>query len=127
MDRMDYLTCCFFYTGVSEGVIGYDRILKMLIVHNGELMIEEKAIYSAEKFLIARRQMYWQVYLHKAVLAAEKMLKKTVQRVKAIWKADDVLLQTSSPLDLFLASDGDTPPDFIDAFCGVDDSDVLFA
>jgi len=127
MDRMDYLTRDSFYTGVSEGVIGYDRILKMLTVYNGELMIEEKAIYSAEKFLIARRQMYWQVYLHKAVLAAEKMLKKTVQRVKEIWKPDDALLQTGSPLDLFLASDGDTPHDFIDAFCSVDDSDILFA
>lgn len=127
MDRMDYLTRDSFYTGVSEGVIGYDRILKMLIVHNGELMIEEKAIYSAEKFLIARRQMYWQVYLHKAVLGAEKMLKKTVERVKEIWKPGDSLLQTGSPLDIFLAADGHTPPDFIDAFCSIDDSDVMFA
>ncbi len=84
VDRMDYLTRDSFYTGVSEGVIGYDRILKMLTVHNGELMIEEKAIYSAEKFLIARRQMYWQVYLHKAVLAAEMMLVKMMERVKEI-------------------------------------------
>ncbi len=127
MDRMDYLTRDSFYTGVSEGVIGYDRILKMLVVHNGELMIEEKGIYSAEKFLIARRQMYWQVYLHKAVLAAEKMLKKTVQRVKQIWREDHKMLQTGSPLDLFLAYDGQTPTNFIDAFCSIDDSDVIFA
>jgi HD superfamily phosphohydrolase len=127
MDRMDYLTRDSFYTGVSEGVIGYDRILKMLVVQNGELMIEEKAIYSAEKFLIARRQMYWQVYLHKAVLAAEKMLKKTVQRVKDIWRPDDAALQTDSALDLFLASDGHTPHNFIDAFCSIDDTDVMFA
>src|SRR4051812_7448307 len=127
MDRMDYLTRDSFYTGVSEGVIGYARILKMLIVHDGELMIEEKAIYSAEKFLIARRQMYWQVYLHKAVLSAEKMLKKTVKRVKEIWKPDDALLQTGSPLDFFLASDGHTPANFIDAFCSIDDSDIMFA
>ena len=64
VDRMDYLTRDSFFTGVSEGVIGYDRILKMLTVHNGELMVEEKAIYSIEKFLVARRLMYWQVYLH---------------------------------------------------------------
>ncbi len=85
VDRMDYLTRDSFFTGVSEGVIGYDRILKMLMVHNGELMIEEKGIYSVEKFLIARRQMYWQVYLHKTVLAAEKMLVKIMERVKAIF------------------------------------------
>ena len=68
VDRMDYLTRDSFFTGVSEGVIGYDRITKMLTVYNGELMVEEKAIYSIEKFLVARRLMYWQVYLHKTVL-----------------------------------------------------------
>jgi HD superfamily phosphohydrolase len=72
MDRMDYLTRDSFFTGVSEGVIGYDRILKMLTVHEGKLMVEEKAIYSIEKFLVSRRLMYWQVYLHKTVLSAEK-------------------------------------------------------
>ena len=76
VDRMDYLTSDSFFTGVSEGVIGYDRIIKMLTVHNGELMVEEKGIYSIEKFLVARRLMYWQVYLHKTVLVAEKMLHK---------------------------------------------------
>ena len=70
VDRMDYLTRDSFFTGVSEGVIGYDRILKMLTVHEGQLMIEEKGLYSVEKFLVARRQMYWQVYLHKTVFAA---------------------------------------------------------
>jgi HD superfamily phosphohydrolase len=63
---MDYLSRDSFFTGVSEGVISYDRILKMLVVKNDELMIEEKGIYSIEKFLVARRLMYWQVYLHKA-------------------------------------------------------------
>ncbi|MEK7200235.1 MAG: HD domain-containing protein, partial [Bacteroidota bacterium] len=76
VDRMDYLSRDSFYSGVSEGVIGYDRILKMLVVENGQLMVEEKGIYSVEKFLVARRQMYWQVYLHKTVLSAEKMLVK---------------------------------------------------
>src|SRR5918993_2517148 len=71
VDRMDYLTRDSFFTGVIEGAIGYDRILKMLAVHNGELMIEEEAIYSVEKFLVARRLMYWQVDLHKKVLVAE--------------------------------------------------------
>src|SRR2546423_3374644 len=74
VDRMDYLTRDSFFTGVSEGVIGYDRILKVLTVKDGQLMVESKAIYSIEKFLVARRLMYWQVYLHKTVLSAEKML-----------------------------------------------------
>src|SRR6185437_14479650 len=74
VDRMDYLIRDSFFTGVSEGVIGYDRIIKMLTVHDGELVIEEKGINSIEKFLVSRRFMYWQVYLHKTVLCAEKML-----------------------------------------------------
>src|SRR5688500_20123918 len=72
VDRMDYLNRDSFFTGVAEGVIGYDRIIKMLAVKDGELMVEEKAIYSIEKFLVSRRMMYWQAYLHKTVLAAER-------------------------------------------------------
>jgi HD superfamily phosphohydrolase len=64
LDRMDYLIRDSFFTGVTEGVIGYDRIIKMLTVHNGEIMVEEKGIHSIEKFLVSRRFMYWQVYLH---------------------------------------------------------------
>ncbi|HRP45735.1 MAG TPA: HD domain-containing protein, partial [Ginsengibacter sp.] len=78
VDRMDYLIRDSFFTGVSEGVIGYDRILNMLIVHKNELMVEEKGIQSIEKFLVSRRFMYWQVYLHKTVLCAEKMLVKAL-------------------------------------------------
>ena len=84
MDRLDYLNRDSYFTGVSEGVIGYDRIIKMLNVVDGELVVEEKAIYSLEKFLIARRIMYWQVYLHKTVLAAEQMLKKVFERAKEL-------------------------------------------
>jgi HD superfamily phosphohydrolase len=82
VDRMDYLNRDSFFTGVSEGVIGYDRIIKMLTVHNGQLMVEEKAVYSIEKFLVARRLMYWQVYLHKTVLAAEEMLVRLIRRAR---------------------------------------------
>jgi HD superfamily phosphohydrolase len=89
VDRMDYLSRDSFYSGVSEGVIGYDRILKMLAVHNGQLVVEEKGIYSVEKFLVARRQMYWQVYLHKTVMAAEKMLVKILERVREIYNESD--------------------------------------
>lgn len=84
MDRLDYLKRDSFYTGVSEGVISSDRIIKMLNVLNNQLVIEEKGIYSIEKFIIARRLMYWQVYLHKTVLSAENMLVKILQRAKEL-------------------------------------------
>jgi len=74
MDRMDYLNRDSFFTGVAEGVIGYERIIKMLNVFNDQLVVEEKGIYSIEKFLMARRIMYWQVYLHKTSIVIEKML-----------------------------------------------------
>ena len=83
---MDYLIRDSFFTGVAEGVIGYDRIIKMLTVHDGELMVEEKGIYSIEKFLVSRRLMYWQVYLHKTVLCAEKMFIKIIQRAKELFR-----------------------------------------
>ncbi len=82
MDRMDYLNRDSFFTGVSEGVIGYHRIIKMLTVIDNQLVVEEKGIYSIEKFLIARRLMYWQAYLHKTVLAAEQMLIRTIDRAR---------------------------------------------
>ena len=80
MDRLDYLRRDSFYTGVQEGVIGHDRIINMLNVYEDEMVIDEKGIYSIEKFLIARRLMYWQVYLHKTVIAAESLLVKIMQR-----------------------------------------------
>jgi hypothetical protein len=80
MDRLDYLRRDSFFSGVQEGVVGQDRIIKMLNVSNDELVVDEKGIYSIEKFLIARRLMYWQVYLHKTVVAAESVLIKTVER-----------------------------------------------
>ena len=123
VDRMDYLIRDSFFTGVSEGVIGYDRIIKMLTVHNGELMIEEKGIYSIEKFLVARRLMYWQVYLHKTVLCAEKML------INIITRARVVKAQALSPeLNLFL-HDGSIVKieSHLDDFCRLDDYDILAA
>jgi len=84
MDRMDYLNRDSFFTGVSEGVIGYDRIIIMLDVHDGELVVEEKGIYSIEKFLTARRFMYWQVYLHKTGVAAEQMLIHLLARAREL-------------------------------------------
>ena len=83
-DRMDYLNRDSFFTGVSEGVISFDRIIKMLTVVDDELVVEAKGIYSVEKFLIARRLMYWQVYLHKTVIGAEQMLIKALKRAKEL-------------------------------------------
>jgi HD superfamily phosphohydrolase len=84
LDRMDYLNRDSFFTGVSEGVISFDRIIKMFNVVQDELVIEEKGIYSIENFLIARRLMYWQVYLHKTVIAAEQLLVKILERAKEL-------------------------------------------
>ena len=127
VDRMDYLTRDSFYTGVSEGVIGYDRILKMLTVHDGNLMIEEKGLYSVEKFLVARRQMYWQVYLHKTVLAAEKMIVKIIERAREINAQDGQQLRLNSTLDFFFENfkGMDTPA--LEKFCLLDDYDIMFA
>jgi uncharacterized protein len=87
MDRLDYLRRDSYYTGVTEGIVGSDRIIKMLNTANDELVIEEKGIYSIEKFLIARRLMYWQVYLHKTVIASEQMLIKVIDRAREIYKS----------------------------------------
>ena len=119
VDRMDYLTRDSFFTGVSEGVIGYDRILKMLTIHNGELMVEEKGIYSIEKFLVARRLMYWQVYLHKTVLCAEQMLKQVIKRAKYINAT------TPPPLKSFINQSHHKAT--LEEFCNIDDHDVLAA
>lgn len=128
VDRMDYLSRDSFFCGVSEGVIGYDRILKMLMVHEGQLMIEEKGIYSVEKFLVARRQMYWQVYLHKTVLAAERMLVKILERVREIYQPTDTALQTQSAIDFFLGGfAGHMNDDTLDLFCSLDDHDIMHA
>lgn len=128
VDRMDYLSRDSFYSGVSEGVIGYDRILKMLVVEKGQLMVEEKGIYSVEKFLVARRQMYWQVYLHKTVLSAEKMLVKILERVRSLYSKEDVALKTLSELDFFLGEfTGEMNTSALEKFCSVDDHDVMHA
>jgi HD superfamily phosphohydrolase len=128
VDRMDYLTRDSFFTGVSEGVIGYDRILKMLAVENGELMVEEKGIYSIEKFLIARRQMYWQVYLHKTVLVAEKMMVKIIERVREIYRIDHSALITGTAIDYFLSDyKGLMNEKTLHQFCQLDDYDFIHA
>jgi HD superfamily phosphohydrolase len=127
VDRMDYLTRDSFFTGVSEGVIGYDRIIKMLTVHNGQLMVEEKAIYSIEKFLVSRRLMYWQVYLHKTVLSAEMMLVKIIQRAKELIKRGIKTEAATPAFNYFLQhpSTDHKTQEHLDTFCRLDDFDVM--
>ncbi|OQY95814.1 MAG: phosphohydrolase [Sphingobacteriales bacterium UTBCD1] len=127
VDRMDYLTRDSFFTGVAEGVIGYDRILKMLTVHEGNLMVEEKGIYSIEKFLVSRRLMYWQVYLHKTVLSAEMMLVKIIRRAKELISKKMPAKAVSDALNFFLQNQNDSTPieEHLDTFCQLDDHDVM--
>ncbi|MBL7762475.1 MAG: HD domain-containing protein, partial [Chitinophagaceae bacterium] len=104
VDRMDYLTRDSFFTGVAEGVIGYDRIIKMLTVQDGDLVVEEKGIYSIEKFLVSRRLMYWQVYLHKTVVSAEMMLVHIIRRAKELLQKGVVVNTATDALSFFLHS-----------------------
>jgi hypothetical protein len=127
VDRMDYLNRDSFFTGVSEGVIGYDRIIHMLTVHNGELMVQEKGIYSIEKFLVARRLMYWQVYLHKTVVSAESMLEKIIQRARENIRQGDKMKSGSESLDFFLSHSPREPSEYLEAFSRMDDNDILSA
>ena len=130
MDRLDYLNRDSFFTGVSEGVIGYDRIIKMLNVADGELVVEEKGIYSIEKFLISRRIMYWQVYLHKTVLAAEQMLTKTLQRAKYLVNQEGADLESFGQLNSFLSQvntldDKKNMKELTKRFAKLDDFDII--
>jgi HD superfamily phosphohydrolase len=127
VDRMDYLNRDSFFTGVVEGAIGYDRILKMLTVYNGELMIEEKAIYTVEKFLVSRRLMYWQVYLHKTVLSAEKMLVRIIERAQELIAHGIELQAASNNLNFFIKEHqpGDNFIRHLEKFTQLDDTDVM--
>lgn len=127
VDRMDYLNRDSFFTGVAEGVIGYDRILKMLTVKDGNLVVEEKAIYSIEKFLVSRRLMYWQVYLHKTVLSAEMMLVKIIRRAKELIVAGETVTAATDELSFFLQNADSSSPieQHLETFCRLDDHDIM--
>lgn len=129
VDRMDYLNRDSFFTGVAEGVIGYDRILKMLTVKDGELMVEEKAIYSIEKFLLSRRLMYWQVYLHKTVVSAEMTMVRIIRRAKELIRSGAHVKATTENLDHFLQRPDQAfdPASDLERFCRLDDHDVMSA
>lgn len=129
MDRLDYLARDSFFTGVSEGVIGYDRIIKMLDVVNDELVVEEKGIHSIEKFLIARRLMYWQVYLHKTVLSSELMLVNILKRAKQLAQNNVELFSTPSMhfflINQYSKKDFNENPECLARFLELDDVDVI--
>lgn len=128
IDRIDYLNRDSFFTGVSEGTIGAERIIKMLEVKNDNIVVEEKGIYSIENFLSARRLMYWQVYLHKTSVSAEILLSKIIARAKALHIRKEKLFTTPA-LALFLEKKVSLlqlkkNPTYIEHFCQLDDHDI---
>jgi len=132
MDRLDYLKRDSFFSGVSEGVIGSDRIIKMLEIKDNELVIEAKGIYSIEKFLVARRLMYWQVYLHKTALVAERMLINALKRAKYLSLNHHAEVPAPPFLQTFLTNrfcsdDFLSNPQILDDFAMLDDNDILSA
>ena len=131
LDRLDYLNRDSFFTGVSEGVISWDRIIKMLNVSGDKLVIDEKGIYSIEKFIIARRLMYWQVYLHKTVITAESMLVSIMKRARELSLAGEKLFATP-PLHRFLqkfytGADFSNDSSLLEDFALLDDYDIFTA
>jgi hypothetical protein len=134
VDRMDYLRRDSFFTGVTEGAIGSDRIIKMLNVVDDNLVVDAKGIYSIEKFIIARRLMYWQVYLHKTVVSAEKLLTQLLLRARELSLQGDCLWCSPS-LSYFLSnkisernfSDDTINGNTIKHFCNIDDNDIMVA
>lgn len=129
IDRLDYLKRDSFYTGVAEGNINSERLITMLNVKNNQLVVEEKGIYSVEKFLVARRLMYWQVYLHKTGLVAEQLLIKMLKRAKYLVQ-NEFALNASKNLTFFMKQQGaiETLSDkVIDRFASLDDYDVVSA
>ncbi|MCG8310475.1 MAG: HD domain-containing protein [Cytophagales bacterium] len=126
IDRLDYLNRDSFFTGVAEGRIGSDRIIKLLNVHQDELVVEEKGIYSIENFLSARRLMYWQVYIHKTTVGVEQMLIQIIRRAKSCREKN----QNTPSLNYFLecsvyADSVKDSKEFLRAFCFLDDYDIL--
>lgn len=131
VDRLDYLKRDSYFTGVSEGSIGTERIIKMLEIDGDELVVEAKALYSIENFLVARRLMYWQVYLHKTVLSAEYLLVNILRRARELMATGEKLFATPSMemflKDQFSRGDFDRDPRLLEAFALLDDFDLFSA
>ena len=129
MDRADYLKRDSFYTGVAEGNINSERLISMLNVRNDELVVEEKGLYSVEKFLIARRLMYWQVYLHKTSVAAEQILIRLLNRAKELVQQGQKLTM-STALAFFVKnkiSKDNFSQEVLEMFARLDDTDIISA
>ncbi len=129
MDRLDYLKRDSFYTGVAEGNINSERLITMLNVINDELVVEEKGVYSVEKFLLARRLMYWQVYFHKTGIVAENLLIRMLQRAKELTE-QGVKLKASKALQFFLENkitSQNFTTDNLETFSKLDDYDIVSA
>jgi len=126
MDRMDYLTRDSYYSGVAEGVIGYKRIISMLNVVDNELVVEEKGVFSIEKFLVARHIMYWQVYLHKTSISAEQMLKNYVVRLREEIQSGNKMTDSSHFHHVLKDYNNLTPKssEYLHRFAKLDDFDV---
>ncbi|MCL4115897.1 UNVERIFIED_CONTAM: hypothetical protein GTU68_053520 [Idotea baltica] len=122
VDRMDYLNRDSYYTGVAEGIIGYERIIKMMSVVDDNLVVEEKGLHSVEKFIISRHLMYHQVYLHKASISAEQMLKSFIKHFKIIGKSKT----SGEPLRVLLSGAELDSEVRLDHFLLLDDSDILY-
>ena len=131
VDRLDYLTRDSFFSGVAEGVIGTERIIKMLNVSNQDLVADVKAIYSIEKFIISRRLMYWQVYLHKTVHVAEVMLVLCLRRAKELWqRSPDFFLPEKMRLFFendYCEEDFRNNPSLLDTYADLTDEDIWFS
>jgi HD superfamily phosphohydrolase len=125
VDRLDYLSRDSFFTGVKEGKVNVDRILKMLHVKDNQLVVEEKGALSIESYLIARKIMYWQVYIHKTVLSVEQMLVQLFRRIEDL-KAENVFITAHNSLDFFLNNKGklELNEQVIGAFIKISDSDI---
>ena len=129
MDRLDYLRRDSFFTGVSEGMVNTERIISMLNIADGQLVVDAKGVYSIEKFLVARRLMYWQVYLHKTVLSAEYLLVRILERARMLVEEGKVEVVCSSTLSYFLQNrvDVEAMRGKLSVFAQLDDIDVLSA
>ncbi|WP_298325486.1 HD domain-containing protein [uncultured Dokdonia sp.] len=128
MDRTDYLKRDSFYTGMAEGNINTERIVAMLNVMDDKLVVEEKGVYTVEKFLVARRLMYWQVYLHKTGIVAEQLITRVLKRAKEL-SHNGVVLSSNKALQYFLQHriDSDTIKNSLDTFAQLDDYDIISA
>jgi HD superfamily phosphohydrolase len=134
IDRLDYLSRDSFFTGVREGVTGVDRIIDMLNVHQDQLVVEEKAVYSMENFITARRLMYWQVYLHKTAISAERMVVNMIRRAQYLAQeghvpncAPALMTLLSHPITLDDFSNRNNGTDYLQVYSMIDDHDIWSA